>query len=230
MTLTEYLETNDMDKKAEFNRELISRYPWVAPKNRWNGEIPENYKYTYTELDNIPRGWRLAFIDSMLEELHKELVKFDYVDKYEITQIKENFGGLRWYDNGTPLGKLSTNYKKVIVRGYDTLPKFDSGKFVLKRDYSDHYISSYDARDRGMSLDEINAYNRDAVHYYRLYRLLDRCNVSGIVHKYELMSYNICRFCGKPAKYKIYEAPVCGECAEDITKNRSGLAVEPILH
>jgi hypothetical protein len=42
----------------------------------------------------------------MCEELKQELIKFNYLDNYEITQIKEKYGSLRWYDNGNPIGKL----------------------------------------------------------------------------------------------------------------------------
>ena len=31
------------------------------PRNRWTGEVPEDYDYSYTELDSMPDGWRKAF-------------------------------------------------------------------------------------------------------------------------------------------------------------------------
>lgn len=52
--------------------------------------------------DDIPSGWNKAFGESMIDELNDILVKFNFVDKYRIMQIKEKFGSLRWYDNGVP--------------------------------------------------------------------------------------------------------------------------------
>ena len=117
MTTKEYLEKSkkypgpdnkyrgwkkDLESIQQFNRELIKNYPWLKPWNRWTGETPDEYDYTYTELDSMPEGWRLAFGDEMVERIQQELVKFNFVDKYRINQIKEKWGGLRWYDGGYP--------------------------------------------------------------------------------------------------------------------------------
>lgn len=59
---------------------------------------------TYTELDNMPTGWKKAFGIRMCADIKKELKKHNYLYKYRITQIKEKFGQLRWYDNGSPEG------------------------------------------------------------------------------------------------------------------------------
>ena len=85
------------------NKELVMRYPFLVPRNRWTDQIDEDYDYLWTELDNMPSGWRIAFGEQMLEELREELSKFSYLDEYRIIQIKEKFGSLRWYDGGTPI-------------------------------------------------------------------------------------------------------------------------------
>ena len=59
---------------------------------------------SYTELDNMPDGWRKAFGIQMCKEIKNELKKYNYLYKYRIAQIKEKFGILRWYDNGSPDG------------------------------------------------------------------------------------------------------------------------------
>ena len=105
--------TKNVKKK---NEELCSKYPFLVPSNRWSGlkiteaddggywpgapnEIPE-YDYEYTELDDMPEGWRIAFGEQMCDEILEELKAHNFVDKYRICQIKEKYGGLRWYDNG----------------------------------------------------------------------------------------------------------------------------------
>lgn len=96
----------------ERNRKLCERYPFLIPSNRWSGmriteaadggywpgdpkEVPE-YDYEYTELDQMPDGWRIAFGDALLEELREELLKAGYLDDYRITQIKEKYGCYDW--------------------------------------------------------------------------------------------------------------------------------------
>lgn len=71
---------------------------------------------TYTELDHMPTGWRKAFGIQMCKEIKKELIKYNYLYKYRIMQIKEKFGTLRWYDNGSPNGcvnKIINKYENI---------------------------------------------------------------------------------------------------------------------
>ena len=57
---------------------------------------------SYTELDAMDSGWRKAFGIQMCKEIKTELKKHKFLYKYRIVQIKEKFGGLRWYDAGIP--------------------------------------------------------------------------------------------------------------------------------
>ena len=47
-----------MQSNKESNQKLIERFPFLMPRNRWTGEVPEDYDYSYTELDSMP-GERL---------------------------------------------------------------------------------------------------------------------------------------------------------------------------
>ena len=108
--------------KAEiekYNRDLIKKYPFLKPKNAWTGlDIPD-YDYLYTNADDIPLGWRAAFGDLLIEEINQELIKNKFVDKYQIIQIKEKYGELRWYDNGIPIGSSIHS----ITDKYETLSR-----------------------------------------------------------------------------------------------------------
>lgn len=107
ITTEEYLKIRysdaeqDTNSIKEYNKALLRKYPWLTPYNIWTGEISEDYGYERTWADSIPRGWRLAFGDQMIEELSQLLRKYS-VEDYQILQIKEKYGGLRWYDNGFP--------------------------------------------------------------------------------------------------------------------------------
>lgn len=84
--------------KVELNKTLINLYPWLKPKNRFTGEVLDDYDYSYTELDNLPNGWLRAFGLQLVEELDKALG--DFREEYRIIEIKEKYGMLCWYDSG----------------------------------------------------------------------------------------------------------------------------------
>ena len=56
---------------------------------------------TSNELDAMENGWLKAFGIQLCKELRSVLIKDKFLFKYRISQIKEKFGGLRWYDNGS---------------------------------------------------------------------------------------------------------------------------------
>lgn len=90
-------------KSRDYNRYLCTKYPWLIPTNLWTGKEIENFDYTWTELDYVPDGWYIAFGEQMCSEIAEVLAKTkDKNFKYQIIQIKEKFGELRWYDNGAP--------------------------------------------------------------------------------------------------------------------------------
>ena len=88
------------DKVVKDNKALISVYPFLLPRNRWTGRVVEDYDYSWTELDAMPGGWRKAFGIDLCRDLKEALVKSNMLDKYRISQIKEKYGSLRWYDFG----------------------------------------------------------------------------------------------------------------------------------
>ena len=89
------------------NKELIDKYPWLYIRRDYDFDmdtysIPENPDYEFTWLDAIPDGWRKAFGEMMVEEIDQELRKHDFVDKFEILQVKEKYGEFRMYCGGAP--------------------------------------------------------------------------------------------------------------------------------
>lgn len=127
---------------ADYTREqlknwiLCGKYPFLIPRYVWNGEIIKDYDYTFTCLDDIPVGWRKAFGEMMCEEIKQELIRCNYLDKYMIIQIKEKYGELCWYDNGTPIDckipEIIDNYSMLsqnicIICGKPDVPITDNG-------------------------------------------------------------------------------------------------------
>lgn len=95
---SEYVRDEEV---KEFNKALVEKYPWLVPCDELTGELDPNYDYQSTWMDEIPDGWRVAFGDQMVEELDQLLKKYNVTD-YKISQIKEKFGELRWYDDDFP--------------------------------------------------------------------------------------------------------------------------------
>ncbi|MFR1479443.1 MAG: hypothetical protein ACLSB9_29010 [Hydrogeniiclostridium mannosilyticum] len=88
-----------MQSNKESNQKLIERFPFLMLVTAGQGSS-EDYDYSYTELDSMPNGWRKAFGKQMCEDIREELIRAEYLDQYRITQIKEKYGTLCWYDFG----------------------------------------------------------------------------------------------------------------------------------
>lgn len=103
------------------NKELCEKYFFLVPTNRWTGKVVDDYDYSYTELDAMPDGWRIAFGEKMCEEIMQELNKIENEKvrfSYRIIQIKEKYGYLRWYTNWstTGLDDIIRKYEQISER------------------------------------------------------------------------------------------------------------------
>ena len=110
----------EMNRK-EYNKSLVERFPFLLPRRYRTDEVPENYDYSYTELDEMPEGWRIAFGEQMCQEIADCLRKDDTMDEYRILQIKEKFGFLHWYCSQTTrevydiISKYSNMSKRICL-------------------------------------------------------------------------------------------------------------------
>ncbi len=82
------------------NKELCSLYPFLVPRNVWTDEVADGYDYSWTEMDMIPTGWRIAFGEMMMEEIAEALKKTGNLETFRFDEIKEKFGSLRVYTHG----------------------------------------------------------------------------------------------------------------------------------
>ena len=100
-------------RTPEVNKLLVERYPFLMPRNAWTGKIVEDYDYSYTLFDMIPKGWRSGFGIEFIEKLRNACVEADFLDKLLVTQIKEKYGELRFYTNPIPqnICKIITDYE-----------------------------------------------------------------------------------------------------------------------
>lgn len=91
------------------NERLCNLYPFLNPHD-------DSEDYTY--LDDMPYGWRQAFGEQMCQEIRESLLAEggqELLNSYHVVQVKEKFGGLRWYDDGCP------ESTKDIIHKYEIL-------------------------------------------------------------------------------------------------------------
>lgn len=101
----------------------------------WIHEHPVQWLHfipTFTELDAMETGWRNAFGIQMCKEIKTALKKNNCLRKYRITQIKEKYGSLRWYDTGAPeeVHKIISKYEQISAKTCIICGK--SAKYISK--------------------------------------------------------------------------------------------------
>ena len=102
------------------NHQLIDLFPFLLPRNRWTGEVPSSYDYTYTELDAMPDGWRKAFGWRFINDL-KTAIIMDFgakgLTEVRITDIKEKWGFLYVYmTDGRAINEVIEMYAELSER------------------------------------------------------------------------------------------------------------------
>ena len=73
-------------EKDKLIEELVSEFPFLKS----------------TCLYEVPEGWLKTFFRDLCQEMQDMLVRHNCLDGYKVTQTKEKYGTLRWYDNGIP--------------------------------------------------------------------------------------------------------------------------------
>ena len=102
------LDKESIEKIVSYNKSLIRKYQFLKLNNN---------DYMSTWADMLPTGWRLKFGESLFNEL-KETIKKYKLNKYEIVDIKEKFGTLRWYSFG---GNEET---ENIIKKYEDVSQY----------------------------------------------------------------------------------------------------------
>ena len=121
-------------RKRIENKKLVEEFPFLLPRNRFSDKVPKKYNYSYTELDDMPKGWKKAFGIQLCKDLKEALIKSNFLNDYRIMQIKEKYGSLRWYDNGhnEEIGIILMKYEHIsehtcIRCGKINVPIYDAG-------------------------------------------------------------------------------------------------------
>ena len=114
--------------EIEYNKELLTEFPFLLPRNVWTGELDEDYDYSYTLLDFAPVGWKKLFLQCC-RDLAIQLTKERKLNKFRFTQIKEKYNTLRMYNNG-----CSQECHDILLK-YEYLSSFVCQKCGKPADY-----------------------------------------------------------------------------------------------
>jgi len=148
-----------------FNVFYFMRYPFLQPRNVWTGK-----KYwDFNEFCCLPRGWKKAFGRQLRNDLRKALIKDGILKTFYFTQIKEKYGELCLYNNGT--GE-ATEY---VIRHYEELSKC----YCIKCGKPVRYMTTgwimYLCED---CFDEVSNKDRDNYEEYKLSHRLTKDDIS----------------------------------------------------
>lgn len=113
---------NGTAKSRRRNKELCHKYPFLVPRQVWSGKAIwdiDHYikRWSHTELNAIPAGWRKAFGIMLCDELKADLESNGCLHSFRTDEIKEKFGQLRWYFHGTKSGSKADD----IIEKYSKL-------------------------------------------------------------------------------------------------------------
>ena len=102
-----------------FNEELFVKYPYAFSRNAWTGEIYEDEEtgFPYSLDECLPKGWSKLFWMCM-EELREPLEKAKQINTFYFLQVKEKYGEMCLYNNG------STEEVLEIINKYEYLSQF----------------------------------------------------------------------------------------------------------
>lgn len=85
-------------KTIEENKKIINEYPFL--RSMWWDRDTQSYKWDYktTVLDDVPQGWENLIL-CMAEDIKPLLKESNQLFDFFTEQVKEKFGGLRFYHN-----------------------------------------------------------------------------------------------------------------------------------
>lgn len=136
---------------SKLYRHLYNTLSWI------DNEILDRLCFipTYTELDAMDDGWRKAFGIQMCEEIKAQLKKEKYLYKYRITQIKEKFGRLEWYDEGhsPEVGGIIEKYGEM---SYNTCVVCGEPATKITCGWICPYCDEHFPKDRKVHMEKVN--------------------------------------------------------------------------
>lgn len=104
-----------VEETKQINSVLIKYFPFLLPRDSVSNSTFDNYDYEFTELDNMPFGWRISFGYQMCLDIKNCLEKANFLNEYQIFEIKEKWGKLSWEATDVP-DSISREYESILFK------------------------------------------------------------------------------------------------------------------
>jgi hypothetical protein len=103
--------------------ELIEQFPWLNPREDWSNDYVQfdDEEEAWTELDDLPEGWKEGFLEEMLYEIDEVLNEYDCVETYRVIKAENHLGLFKWehtgfdYEAKEHLDAIVKVYKKAAL-------------------------------------------------------------------------------------------------------------------
>lgn len=89
---------------AAYNKKLLERYPFLWPSRDGERIPPSEFRYMATVVDQLPRGYALAFVDQFMEAVSECLRRSGGDPEFLITGFSLGSGMMRIHCNSTVPG------------------------------------------------------------------------------------------------------------------------------
>lgn len=177
---------------VEQNKALIEHFPYLQPRNLWTDKIPEDYSYEYVRgAHELPDGWHRLFLLYCMS-IKPPLRKANFIDQFRFSQIKEKWGEMTIYDNGTPrdihdeltdLNYIYARISKLICQYCGSRSQYETRGWVSyfckdcgEKHFSEEGLIEIDEPDfivRLESWEAIKDENNNIIDYNKIVRTLD---------------------------------------------------------
>lgn len=117
--------------------DLLDEFPWLAPKEDWSDDRLDFAEGGHwTEIDDLPIGWKEGFLEEMLYEIDEVIKDYDCEADYVVIETHAKHGQLFWNHTGFPsearaeLNAIVKAYQKTSVETCMTCGRLGKGYLV----------------------------------------------------------------------------------------------------
>ena len=110
------------------NKKLVSKYPFILPFNVWTGDLPVDYNYENTWLDNMPDGWRNKLAIPLCKDIDRIVRRDSHFKEgstlFHFEDVKEKWGMLTIYFS--PSAEMDDNIYQDLNNLFDYYEELSS--------------------------------------------------------------------------------------------------------
>lgn len=202
---------------------LCIKYPFLYPRNRFNGLHYNNWKIQNLEGEIIGKYLKSELhLDMELEKFQEYFRNFDKTNKYWVNNPKGS-RMITWWTNwwSKPLVSFLEFYHDYILQIFHCLPTYtewDCMEPGWKKAFGKQYLKELkEAAIKDGYLKDLRIMQlKEKWGRTQLYVNMYGDHVLKVINKYEELSWDTCIKCGKPATHTStgWISPYCEECVK----------------